>query len=325
MTQDSDLLYFLLRQYRKQIRRASTIPPSSKLRRWSYPWSVEQQYNKYLQSIFSGLTSYVIDYVKQVGEPLLRGDSADFRCDALPGATFKLLMSTLSGWIAKFVEDKPQILLGLGDIGNKLQSFTDRRWNSATKSMLGFEFDQSAPWWENTRTTWADTNYELIVSNTQKYVAQINDLTEKAIVNGWGYQSLIGDLQTLGDEMTGPRSRLIARDQIGKLNSYISQAEQASAGISMYIWRTAGDERVRGMPGGKWQYAIPSHWAMEGKLCRWDNANVYSDDVGITWLQRGSDMPLSHPGIEIQCRCQAIPFFDLLVGIVDNQLNSEAF
>lgn len=324
MTQESDLLYFLLRQHRKQLRRASTSLPSKKLRRWSYPWSIEQQYVKYLQSIFAGMSAYVLDYVKQVGEPLLRGDS-DFHCDALPGKTFKLLISTLSGWMVKFAANKPQLVMGLGDIGSSLKAFTSRRWNSSTKTMLGFEFDQSAPWWDDVRTNWADTNYELIVSNTQRYVAQINDLTEKAVVNGWGYQSLIGDLETLGAEMEGPRARLIARDQIGKLNSYISQAEQASAGISMYIWRTAGDERVRGMPGGKWQYAIPSHWAMEGKLCRWDNSNVYSEDGGTTWLQRGSDMPLSHPGIEIQCRCQAIPFFDLMVGVIDEQLNAEAF
>lgn len=318
---ETDLLYFLIRQYRKQIRRASTILPSKKLRNWSYPWAIEQQYAKLLSTIFRGMHSYVMQSVREIGEPLLKGD--ELHCDALPGNVFKLLTSTLSGWLARFIENKPQLLLSLGSVGDKLKSFTSRRWNSATKSMLGFEFDQDAPWWDDVRTTWADRNYELIVSNTQRYVAQINDLTEKAIVNGWTYQSLIGDLQTLGAEMTGPRAKLIARDQIGKLNSYIAQAEQASAGLSMYIWRTAGDERVRGRPGGKWQYAIPSHWAMEGKLCRWDDSSVYSVDSGKTWIVRDADMPNVHPGIEIQCRCQAIPYFDLLVNQIDNQLDEE--
>lgn len=55
------------------------------------------------------------------------------------------------------------------------------------------------------------------------------------------------------------------------------------AGIEEYIWRTAGDNRVR-----------PAHILRNGKKFKWDRP------------------PLDgHPGMAIRCRCVAIPVIDL--------------
>jgi hypothetical protein len=94
-----------------------------------------------------------------------------------------------------------------------------------------------------------------------------------------------------------------------------------SAGLSMYIWSTSGDERVRGDPGGFFPDAIPSHFAMDGLLCRWDDPTVYSDDGGKTWRDRPSGAVKLHPGEDYQCRCTALAYWQEIVDEADEQID----
>ena len=103
--------------------------------------------------------------------------------------------------------------------------------------------------------------------------------------------------------MAESRARLIARDQIGKLNSQLTRERNEALGIDKYIWSTSEDERVR-----------ESHKVMNGKLCRWDDPTVYSDDGGQTWKSRASiGGEQEHPGIPVNCRCISSPFMDDLL------------
>lgn len=87
------------------------------------------------------------------------------------------------------------------------------------------------------------------------------------------------------------RAKLIARDQVSKLNADIDRERQAEVGIDRYIWRTVGDERVR-----------DEHMVLNGNMCRWDDASVYSDDGGKTWESRSSIGGYEgHPGTDFQC------------------------
>lgn len=110
------------------------------------------------------------------------------------------------------------------------------------------------------------------------------------------------------------RAKVIARDQTAKMNTSITAARQQAIGIDMYVWETARDERVVGKPGGL--YKKPSklhrnHYIMQGKVCRWDDPTVYSDDRGKTWKKRTQEMPQNHPGQDIMCRCRTAPFVDI--------------
>ena len=91
-------------------------------------------------------------------------------------------------------------------------------------------------------------------------------------------------------EINRNRAKLIARDQTGKLNAQLTQLRQQSVGVKRYIWRTVGDERVRGNPVGRYSGATPSHFSREGKTFKW--ASPPND---------------GHPGQPIQCRCYAEP------------------
>lgn len=83
-------------------------------------------------------------------------------------------------------------------------------------------------------------------------------------------------------------ARLIARDQVGKLNGRLNQYRQQQIGGSRYVWRTSRDERVRGNPRGLYPHARHNHWEREGKVYSWDNPPAGG-----------------HPGQDIQCRCYA--------------------
>lgn len=117
-------------------------------------------------------------------------------------------------------------------------------------------------------------------------------------------------------KVTDGRAKVLARDQTTKMNMSITSIRQQAIGIDMYIWKTVRDKRVVGAPGGKYKYnpkndKHKNHYIMEGKVCRWDNPDVYSDDNGKTWKKRTSEMPHNHPGTDIMCRCRPSPLIDI--------------
>ena len=93
------------------------------------------------------------------------------------------------------------------------------------------------------------------------------------------------------------RATVIARDQTSKINTALTQARNEEVGISEYIWRTAGDIRVVGTPGGlypKGNRIHGNHYKRNGQTFRWDSP---PED--------------GHPGFAINCRCVAESKIDI--------------
>jgi SPP1 gp7 family putative phage head morphogenesis protein len=99
-------------------------------------------------------------------------------------------------------------------------------------------------------------------------------------------------------------ARLIARDQIGKLNGQVNASRQQELGIRSFTWKTVGDERVRGDPDGLYPKARPSHFDRD------DTVYTYDDPP------HGDDGP-ELPGEPINCRCTAEPVFDDILDQID--------
>jgi uncharacterized protein with gpF-like domain len=112
--------------------------------------------------------------------------------------------------------------------------------------------------------------------------------------------------------MKKKQANLIARDQIGKLNGQTTQARMESLGLTLYEWSTSGDERVR-----------TSHLKLEGKLCKWSDPTVYSEDGGKTWNSRPASWCQFHPGYDIQCRCTALSYWQEVIDEIDAEIDSE--
>lgn len=128
-------------------------------------------------------------------------------------------------------------------------------------------------------------NVGLIKSIPAQYFDKLETVINAGFQDGFTYNQIADQVAKL-NKVTDSRARLIARDQIGKLNGRFNQVRQQSLGITSYEWSTSGDERVRS-----------KHRAYDGNKYTWDNPP--------------SD---GHPGQAIQCRCTPIPNMDDLLG-----------
>lgn len=126
-------------------------------------------------------------------------------------------------------------------------------------------------------------NVNLIKSIPAEYLKNVESIVFTGTVQGSKYGSLIQQIQKAGG-VSERRAKLIARDQSSKINSAITQQRSQSLGVEEYVWRTAGDERVR-----------QTHKDNNGKIFRWDKP---PKETG-------------HPGTDIQCRCVAQPIIKL--------------
>ena len=96
---------------------------------------------------------------------------------------------------------------------------------------------------------------------------------------------------------TKAQARLIARDQIGKLNARSNANKQKALGVTKYIWRTVRDARVRDKANGG------NHKALEGKVFSWNKPPIVNSKTG----------KRAHPGEDFQCRCYAEAVLDDLI------------
>jgi SPP1 gp7 family putative phage head morphogenesis protein len=128
-------------------------------------------------------------------------------------------------------------------------------------------------------------NVALIKDISDRTAAEIEKACTRALTSGTLHKDLAKELQRkfkLGED----RSKLIARDQIGKLYGQINAQRQRDLGVEHFIWRTVQDDRVRDeheeRNGERYSYSDPP----DGEL----------------------------PGEPILCRCYAEPDFSVILG-----------
>jgi len=122
-------------------------------------------------------------------------------------------------------------------------------------------------------------NVSLIKDMPQTQIDRIQSIVMQGVDGGHDFFSIKKQLRKV-DGISKRRARLIARDQVSKLNGALNQIRQDDLGITHYIWRTSEDERVR-----------ETHQENNGKRFAWDSPPAET----------------GHPGEDIQCRCTADP------------------
>jgi SPP1 gp7 family putative phage head morphogenesis protein len=130
----------------------------------------------------------------------------------------------------------------------------------------------------------AKENVQLIKTLPERHFASLQSSVLSAITQG----TRVEDIEELIDSRfnsMNANAELIARDQVGKLNGQLTEMSQSDLGVTEYIWRTAGDDRVRG-----------AHSDNNGLKFSWNNPP-----------------PTGHPGDDFQCRCYAEPFLEDLI------------
>lgn len=137
-------------------------------------------------------------------------------------------------------------------------------------------------------------NTDLISTLPDRFKADLGDKLSASWAAGERAETMEGFIddiiEKVGDTCEA-NAALIARDQTAKMNSAFNQVRQTELGIRRYEWSTSSDERVR-----------EDHAALNNQIFRWDEPGPLAGTI---------DGEPCHPGEDIQCRCVAIPVFDL--------------
>nr|WP_246374794.1 phage minor head protein [Pseudochelatococcus contaminans] len=122
----------------------------------------------------------------------------------------------------------------------------------------------------------------LITSLPSEAAQRVHDLTIEGITQGTRASEIAKKIMEAGD-VTASRANMIARTEVSRTATLLTQARAEYVGSDGYIWRTSGDSDVR-----------PSHKAMNGKFVRWSELPELDGMVG-------------HAGALPNCRCYPEP------------------
>lgn len=134
----------------------------------------------------------------------------------------------------------------------------------------------------------AAENASLIKTLQEDLHNHVEKLVTRAISDGRRHEDVAEEIESRF-EIGERHSRLIARDQLGKLYGQVNAARQQELGIRRFIWRTVDDERTR-----------DEHAELERRSDPERGGEPFDYD----------DPPNGElPGEPIQCRCYAEPVF----------------
>jgi SPP1 gp7 family putative phage head morphogenesis protein len=291
--------------------------------KWRFPRSLEKRYAAALPRLVVGP---IEDYVKEQILPRLSsivtsndvklGRTDSTRADGWPDEV-KVMRRALT---FSFQDTQDLVERAASALSVDLYQQNRSEWTKIQNAMIGTTIGRDEPWSGDMLSGWVQQNVSQISKLQQEALTNIEGVISRGMTNGLRVEEIAKDLRgTLGETAKAKRkAKFIARDQIAKLNGAITKERQTAIGVKRYIWRTSDDERVRGDPSGKYPNAKPSHYAMDGKTCRWDDDSVYWD--GDRWAKRSSiGGPIGHPGTaDYQCRCNAEAILDDVLAGVDN-------
>lgn len=133
-------------------------------------------------------------------------------------------------------------------------------------------------------TALEDEQVELITSLPTKAAKRVHDLSIDALSTGRRHEDVMKDILATG-KVTEARARLIARTEVSRAQSNLTQARAMYAGSPGYFWRTSRDGDVR-----------DTHRAMEGVYVPWDEPP-----------KTDKNLDPYHAGCGPNCRCWAEP------------------
>ena len=264
-------------------------------RQWKYPAALEHQYAR-------SIKSYLDKNWKSYAQTLI--DSyVPARMDALEDI---------------WPEDPTRgpVLGALVTIAENMEKFNQQEWDAFKKIAVGAAFSEDDGWTQAVVDEWARTQVTRITKASNDMRDAVARRVRKGVAEGQNNDAVKALIMRDLPGISTRRAAIIARDQTAKLNADLSKGRMEQAGIETYLWSTSMDERVRGLPGGKYANAVPSHYLMEGLICRWDDPTKYRNASG-EWVARPNGAPLLHPGQDILCRCVALPNWGELDELTD--------
>lgn len=248
-------------------------------RKWQYPISIEREYARLLTAYVDKELEIVEEFLPDMVDSVYRNSVHN---DAIGD-----WLGNLVDRVQKKVKEKLTPLAAIRKTFQQVNKFVSTQMTETVESLFGSKPRQfnNTRQFEMIQTIWTSQNLELVKSIDTQIMDKIRFMMSQRIIHAAEKpelkEQLIQEIQDLAN-VTRNRAALIAADQVGKLNSQLTQYRQVNAGIKEYIWNTRKDNRVR-----------PAHASREGKKYKWS--------------EPPSD---GHPGWPIRCRCTALPVVD---------------
>ena len=177
----------------------------------------------------------------------------------------------------------------LANLGRKLSVYEWKRAVSRTLGVNILEDHYKGEHYRRQMRAWAERNAGLIKTIPKDALAAMQSIVQDGITNGTPTKD-IGKAIQAEYGACRKKARALARDQCAKLNADLTEAQHREAGIEKYAWSSSGDSRVR-----------KSHAELDGKTFGYDAPPVVDERTGRR----------AHPGRDFQCRCAALPVFDV--------------
>lgn len=127
-------------------------------------------------------------------------------------------------------------------------------------------------------------NVDLITSLPRQAGERVHELTLRSLESSARASEIAVEIRRTG-QVTKSRAQLIARTEVARTASGLTEARALHVGSEGYIWRTAEDDDVR-----------PLHRKLNGRYFRWSSPPV-----------SGSSGERAHAGQIYNCRCYPEP------------------
>lgn len=264
----------------KRIQLARTRRVISGAKSIASPVAIEASYYRALMGIVRELTNLVSSQLL----PVLKQEEPNYIQDAP-------IDGIIAGIIAR-IERQAGDLTTTGEsisaaMANRTEAFNRNRFVASIQEALGVNISDivTKEVAEVSLQASVKANVELIKSIPPQYFERIQKAVAQGLQRQDNFFSIRRGILDVG-ESTATRAKIIARDQVTKLNAALTEQRQQALGITEYVWRSSSDDRVR-----------PKHRANSGKTFAW------------------ADAPSTgHPGSDVLCRCVAEPVLGMLTG-----------
>lgn len=269
-----------------------------------YPDSAEREYMRMVNSYMTIEREVLLQYIPELKRILNQGtfyhtDSKKTNEQKRKKARLSAIAKTINELDALFEKvlwavtsatnlfNLPGILTRLSSLNQKLSI---REWKKVVKKTLGIDLLEdyySGDFYKEILDKWVSDNVDLIKTIPHNSLEKMKDIVYSAYMRGETTTNIVKEIQRQYG-MDKRHARLIARDQTAKLNAAITKKQQKDAGVNRYEWSDSNDNRVRS-----------SHHRLNGHIFSWDDPP--ETDKGRR----------CHPGEDYQCRCCALPVFDI--------------
>lgn len=166
--------------------------------------------------------------------------------------------------------------------GTQVSELNSRALGREFKRALGLDVLAEDPALDARMNEFSAENVRLITKMVNEHKARIGGIVTNGLAKGRTATALARDIEKAAG-IPRRRAQLIARDQTATLQGRINRARQRANGVTHFIWRTAGDDRVR-----------DEHEGLEGRKFSWATG---APGEGF-------------PGDPINCRCTAEPVLE---------------